>query len=284
MDSQGSIKRVRDNNNNLGINVGADMPELDNIADDRSDLTHASIHGGEVNLILDAARGAGSPPLRSNTFVSRGTPKSSRPGANGAGSVTHSIRKIGSFIRGSQAALMENVNKLSLSKTDRKPNLPEKISVINKWFASCGNGKNFKQFEVSIERIAELFVQKQLVSDTDTGIKTIMKNLNIREVVDNKEFTLDFALFQRIFIRRIFKESLVEVLREIEEGVQRQAQPGQQSRLMANKSPTLRNKAPIRREFTMQSMTQIDSAMQIVHEMSQCSSEASFGAASPAES
>lgn len=47
-----------------------------------------------------------------------------------------------------------------------------------------------------------------------------MKSLNIKEKVD-KEMTLDYALFQRLFIRRIFKESLVEVLREIEDGVQR---------------------------------------------------------------
>ena len=53
---------------------------------------------------------------------------------------------------------------------------------------------------MSIDRIAELLVSKQLVSDIDTGIKVIMKSLNIREQVD-KDITLDYALFQRLFIR-----------------------------------------------------------------------------------
>ena len=86
------------------------------------------------------------------------------------------------------------MNKLSLSKADRKPTLPEKIDIINKWFSSCSKGKNYKQMEVSIDRIAELFVSKQLVSDVDTGVKVIMKSLNIKEPVEN-DMTLDYALF-----------------------------------------------------------------------------------------
>ena len=73
--------------------------------------------------------------------------------------------------------------KLQVSKSDRNPTLPEKISIVNRWFASCikGNGKSFKQAEVKIEVIAELLVSKMLVSDTDTGIKHVMKSLLIRE-------------------------------------------------------------------------------------------------------
>ena len=69
-----------------------------------------------------------------------------------------------------------------ISKADRNPTLPEKIAIVNKWFASCiQRGKSFKQSEVKIEVIADLLVSKQLVSDTDTGIKYIMKSLLIKE-------------------------------------------------------------------------------------------------------
>ena len=70
---------------------------------------------------------------------------------------------------------------ISLSKTDRTPTLPEKMDIINKWFASCTEGKSYKLADVRIEIIAELLVSKQLVSDRDTGIKLISKNLGLRE-------------------------------------------------------------------------------------------------------
>ena len=113
---------------------------------------------------------------------------------------------------------------ISLSKSNRMPTLPEKMTIVNKWFASCctlAGNKNYKQADVEIEVIADLLVAKQLVSDTDTGIKLIVKSLNIRDT-ETKELKLNYALFQRIFCRSIFKESLIEVLREIEDGVTRQ--------------------------------------------------------------
>ena len=58
-----------------------------------------------------------------------------------------------------------------------------------------------------------MFVTKQLVSDRDTGVKHIMKSLRIKD----KDTKLNYSVFQRIFCRSIFKESLIEVLREIEE-------------------------------------------------------------------
>ena len=37
-------------------------------------------------------------------------------------------------------------SKISLSKSDREPTLPEKMDIVNKWFASrASNGKSFKQ-------------------------------------------------------------------------------------------------------------------------------------------
>ena len=38
-------------------------------------------------------------------------------------------------------------------------------------------------------------MKKQLVSDVDTGIKTILKSLNVKDVVEDKDFTIDYALF-----------------------------------------------------------------------------------------
>jgi len=48
--------------------------------------------------------------------------------------------------------------RLSLSKNDRNPTLPEKMEIINKWFSKCANGKSYKHAEVSIDRIADLLV------------------------------------------------------------------------------------------------------------------------------
>ena len=107
--------------------------------------------------------------------------------------------------------------KISLSKTDRAPTLPEKIEIVDKWFRSMTIGLNYKTAEVSIKDIADLFVSKQLASDKDTGIKIVLKSLNIRQQ-DSEVVRINYALFQRIFCRCVFKESLVEVLREIEGG------------------------------------------------------------------
>jgi hypothetical protein len=48
-----------------------------------------------------------------------------------------------------------------------------------------------------------------------------MKSLNIKET--DKEMSLSYTVFQRIFCRSLFKESLIEVLREIEDGVNRKS-------------------------------------------------------------
>ena len=83
--------------------------------------------------------------------------------------------------------------KISLSKQDRLPTLPEKMDIINKWFASQAKGKQFKQVEYNVEIVSEILVSKQLVSDKDTGIKAIMKSLNIRE--QDLDMTFNYALF-----------------------------------------------------------------------------------------
>ena len=85
-------------------------------------------------------------------------------------------------------------------------------------------------------KVAELFVQKQLVSDIENGLKIIMKSCKIRDKIEeDKEMKLNYSLFQRIFISRIFKESLVEVLREIEDGVHRMP-PSNTRRLVRQQS------------------------------------------------
>ena len=84
--------------------------------------------------------------------------------------------------------------KLSYSKPDRNPTLPEKMDIVNKWFASvCDKDKNFKNVDVSIETISELLVSKQLVSDKETGVKFIMKQLGIREA--DRDISMNYAHF-----------------------------------------------------------------------------------------
>ena len=67
------------------------------------------------------------------------------------------MRKVGSLNYGSQISL-DPENKLSLSVSDRKPNLPEKIEIVNSWFASFDPKNDFKLYRVSIDRVAEFFV------------------------------------------------------------------------------------------------------------------------------
>ena len=127
--------------------------------------------------------------------------------------------------------------KLSLSDSNRNPSLPEKMNIVNQWFSSCSdNSRSFKQAEASIDRISELLVTKQLVSDKDTGLKLIMTYLNINEA--DKEIFISYTHFQRLFCRSLFKESLIEVLHEIEEGVYRKSKVNNQTQ--QSKSQVLR--------------------------------------------
>ena len=115
--------------------------------------------------------------------------------------------------------------KISLSSTDRVPTLPEKMEIVDSWFKSnVKTVKSYRQADVHINLIAELLVAKQLASDKDTGIKVIVKTLNLRET--DKDMYLNYALFQQLFIRCLFKESLIQVLKEIEQGVVRKKKYG----------------------------------------------------------
>ena len=114
-------------------------------------------------------------------------------------------------------------------------------------------------------KLAELFVQKQLVADVDTGIKVIMKSLKIRDKEDEeKEMKLDYSLFQRIFILSIFKESLVEVLREIEDGVHRQPPPTVPRRLV--KQPSFVKQSTLRKDETYRSASLNSGEVHVVQE------------------
>ena len=95
------------------------------------------------------------------------------------------------------------------------------MEVINKWFASQTKAKMWRQADIGIEVIADLLTSKQLVSDRDTGVKHIMKSLGMKEQERIADIRVNYAHFQRIFCRSIFKESLIEVLREIEDGIHR---------------------------------------------------------------
>ena len=77
-----------------------------------------------------------------STFISE-SPNASRMQhhpQDAASSIAKSLNKVGSQLRGSYITIGDE-KKLSLSKPDRDPPLPEKIDVVNSWFASCTKGK-----------------------------------------------------------------------------------------------------------------------------------------------
>ena len=63
-----------------------------------------------------------------------------------------------------------------------------------------------------------------------------MTYLNINEA--DKEIFISYTHFQRLFCRSLFKESLIEVLHEIEEGVYRKSKVNNQTQ--QSKSQVLR--------------------------------------------
>lgn len=114
---------------NIGIQIG-DLAELESMDETRSDLTQPTIQGGEVNLNLEALQRAAKSPLQRSCTYSGDSRRSSqlkKAMMNDRTSVAHSLRKGASFVRGSQAYLAQENEKLSFSKPDRTPTLPEKI-------------------------------------------------------------------------------------------------------------------------------------------------------------
>lgn len=128
----------------------------------------------------------------------------------------------------------------------RNPTLPEKMKIIDSWFkkiqvaAFKANNKVRKSVQqrkekkdggesdsseeeepetnqlrkyVELEQIAEFMVESAFVSDKDGAIKQIMKVLRLK----SRAGTMNLAHFQKVFVRPIFRESLVESLRDIEE-------------------------------------------------------------------
>ena len=82
-----------------------------------------------------------------------------------------------------------------------------------------------------MSELADIFVAKQLATDRDTGIKHIMKTLKLK----NRDVKINYSVFQRVFCRSIFKESLTEVLKEIESQQYKTNGQGEQK-----KKPTLK--------------------------------------------
>lgn len=86
----------------------------------------------------------------------------------------------------------------------------QKIDILKSWF-NIAKHKNPDAYEIKIEEVAEMLVSKGLVSDIDTGIKAMHKALGS----DSSLRKLTFELFQRIFCRSLFKESLIDVVEDI---------------------------------------------------------------------
>lgn len=64
--------------------------------------------------------------------------------------------------------------------------------------------------------VAQFFVSQSLFSEIDTSIKMIKKFLGINDA-DYKHSQIDLGAFQKLLCRPIFKQSLLDVIQEIEE-------------------------------------------------------------------
>jgi hypothetical protein len=100
------------------------------------------------------------------------------------------------------------VNDLN-SKRPFRATIAQKIAALQYWFDLAKAGPF--DTEVAIESIGQMLVDKRLVPDVDTAIKKMQKLLNSREKVNMMTFTT----FQKVFVRAIFKESLIEMIRGI---------------------------------------------------------------------
>ena len=63
------------------------------------------------------------------------------------------------------------------SMVRKKPSLLQKMNILKTWF-NLAKRKNPDAFEIDIEDVAEMLVEKGLVSDNDTGIKSLTRALN----------------------------------------------------------------------------------------------------------
>ncbi len=73
--------------------------------------------------------------------------------------------------------------------------------------------------------VAQFFVNQSLFSEIDTSIKMIKKFLGINDA-DYEHAQIDLGAFQKLLCRPIFKQSLLDVIREIEEKHGDVAEPG----------------------------------------------------------
>jgi len=86
------------------------------------------------------------------------------------------------------------------------------MDVINAWFRRAAKEDGDMGSELRLDQVADFLVDIGLVSDKDTGIKQIVKSLRLRD----RSTLINWADFQKLFCRSIFKFSLIEVLHEIE--------------------------------------------------------------------
>ena len=76
-------------------------------------------------------------------------------------------------------------------------------------------GDNYVPEFVFMSTISEFIAEQGLASDKEAALKQIIKALKLNDRVGK----MNHAQFQKIFIRSIFKESLLDILRDIENGI-----------------------------------------------------------------
>jgi len=70
--------------------------------------------------------------------------------------------------------------------------------------------------QVDAVLIAQFFVGKALFSDIDSSLKYITKFLRIKSE-DSEHIQIDLGAFQKLLCRSVFKQSLLDVIKQIEE-------------------------------------------------------------------
>lgn len=95
--------------------------------------------------------------------------------------------------------------------------LAQKITAVGDWYDLAKSDEH--ETEVGVQQLGQVLVDKGLVPDVDTALKTMHRLLNSHDRIHS----MTLAVFQRIFVRSIFKESLIETISEIKK---QSANPG----------------------------------------------------------
>lgn len=100
-------------------------------------------------------------------------------------------------------------NKLPAFK-QRMPTLSETLAMLKRWFAEAVDRcQSLDTVEIEHTAVADFLVYKGLFTERETGIKYILKVLEIKLDDNNQSVKICFNQFLRLFCRTMFKECLI---------------------------------------------------------------------------